>query len=222
MATPTGQWLVWHFCAWMQPVAIIMARADMVKSAPWISRLTMSEPETTLPAAPILIMWRRPAPTRALCTSIRPSVRGVPTWSEYSSGAAPVPPSEPSTMMKSGAIRSSHMALHMASTSVREPTQNLMPTGLPPESSRSWPMNRTISRGVRKAECEAGETQSSPTGTSRASAICGVTLAPGSTPPSPGLAPWESLMVMPLTSGRVAFSANRAGLNFPSGVRQPK
>jgi hypothetical protein len=33
---------------------------------------------------------------------MRPSVSGVPTWSEYSSGAAPVPPSLPSTTTKSG------------------------------------------------------------------------------------------------------------------------
>ena len=79
MATPTGQWFVWHFCAWMQPVAIIIPRADMVKSAPWIMRLTMSEPETTLPAAPMRIMCRSPVPTRALCTSMSPSVSGVPT-----------------------------------------------------------------------------------------------------------------------------------------------
>ena len=201
VATPTGHSLVWHFWAWMQPVAIIIARADMVKSAPWMRRLTMSEPVATLPAAPIFTMWRRPVPTSALWTSMRPSVSGVPMWSEYSSGAAPVPPSEPSTMMKSGAMRSSHMALHMASTSTREPTQNLMPIGLPPESSRSLPMKYTISRGVVKAEWDAGDRQSLSCGMSRASAISGVILEAGSMPPRPGLAPWDILMVMPLTSG---------------------
>src|SRR4051812_6723240 len=69
-----------------------------------MSRLTMSEPTATLPAAPIFTWSRRPTPTRALCTAMRPSVSGVPTWSEYSSGAAPVPPSLPSTTTKSGAL----------------------------------------------------------------------------------------------------------------------
>ena len=77
---------------------------------------------------------------------------------------------------------------------------SLKPVGLPPESSRSCPMNRTISRGVVNAECDAGEMQSTPSGTSRASEISAVTLEPGSTPPRPGLAPWDSLIVMPLTS----------------------
>ena len=222
VATPTGHSFVWHFCAWMHPVAIIIARADMVKSAPWIRRLTMSEPVATLPAAPSLIMWRRPVPTSALCTSMRPSVSGVPTRSEYSSGAAPVPPSEPSTMMKSGAIRSSQMALVMASTSTREPTQNLMPIGLPSESSRSCSMNLTISRGVRNAEWDAGDRQSLSIGISRASAISAEIFSLGSMPPRPGFAPWEILMVMPLTSGSSAFSANFSGLKVPSSLRQPK
>ena len=64
----------------------------------------MSMPVATLPLAPILIRSRRPVPTSALCTIIRPSVSGVPTWSSNSSGAAPVPPSAPSTTMKSGVM----------------------------------------------------------------------------------------------------------------------
>ena len=74
----------------------------------------------------------------------------MPTWSEYSTGAAPVPPSAPSTVMKSGVTPSSSIALQIASSSTREPTQSLKPVGLPPASSRRWPMNRTSSRGVEK------------------------------------------------------------------------
>ena len=77
----------------------------------------MSEPVATLPLAPSLIRPRRPAPTSALCTVIRPSVSGVPTWSAYSIGAAPVPPSAPSTMMKSGVVPSSTIALQIARNS---------------------------------------------------------------------------------------------------------
>ena len=55
VATPVGQALVWHFIAWMQPTANIIARADRVKSAPWMTRDTMSNPVTILPEAPILM-----------------------------------------------------------------------------------------------------------------------------------------------------------------------
>ena len=132
----------------MQPVAIIMPRAEAMKSAPWHMRLTMSKPVTILPVAPIFTRSRRPAPTSALCTRTRPSVNGMPTRSEYSSGAAPVPPSAPSTTMKSGVMSSSTIALQTARNSMREPAQILNPTGLPPLSSRMTPMNRTSSRGV--------------------------------------------------------------------------
>ena len=47
-------------------------------------------------------------------------------------------------------------------------------------------------------------------GTSRASAISAVTLAAGRMPPWPGLAPWETLISIILTCGRVAFLRNRS------------
>ena len=83
-------------------------------------------------------------------------------------------------------------------------------------------MKRTSSRGVVKALWLAGEMQSSPSGTPRALAISELTLAPGSTPPSPGLAPWESLMVTALTSGSRDFSRKAAGSKPPSASRVPK
>ena len=55
-----------------------------------------------LAAAPIRMRSRTPMPTSALWTKIRPSRIGMPRWSMNSSGAAPVPPSLPSTTMKSG------------------------------------------------------------------------------------------------------------------------
>ena len=76
---------------------------------------------------------------------------GVPTWSANSSGAAPVPPSAPSTMMKSGAVPSSSMALHTARNCRRDPTQSLNPAGLPPdELPHPCATKRTSSRGVEK------------------------------------------------------------------------
>ena len=149
----------------------------------------MSEPVATLPLTPIRIRSRRPQPTSALWSIISPSVSGVPTWSSYSAGAAPVPPSDPSTTMKSGVVSSSTIALQIASSSWRVPTQSLKPAGLPPASSRMWAMKRISSRGVENTLWPGGLTHVCPCGTLRVSAISLVTLAPGRTPPIPAWLP---------------------------------
>ena len=77
--------------------------------------------------------------------------------------------------------------------------QSLKPAGLPPDSRRIVAMNCIISIGLENAEWRDGEMQSTPTGTPRVTAISGLTLAPGSTPPWPGLAPWLSLSSTILT-----------------------
>jgi hypothetical protein len=59
---------------------------------------------------------------------------------------------------------------------------------------RNSPMNPIISSGFENAPWRAGEMQSRPTGTPRIAAISAETLAAGSTPPWPGLAPWLSLI----------------------------
>ena len=109
--------------------------------------------------------------------------RGVPE------GVDCISPSAPSTTMKSGVMPVCSIALTMPNHSQGWPTHSLKPTGLPPESSRKRSMKAIISSGVRKALCEDGEMQSTPSGTPRACAISGVTLAPGRMPPWPGLAP---------------------------------
>ena len=76
--------------------------------------------------------------------------------------------------------------------------------------------------GVENALCAAGETQSCHAGTPRASAISGVTLGAGSTPPWPGLAPWLSLISIIFTCGSRALAAKRCSSKLPSGWRQPK
>ena len=83
-------------------------------------------------------------------------------------------------------------------------------------------MNCSISTGVENALWLAGEMQSTPISTPRASAISCVTLGPGNTPPCPGLAPWLSLISIILTCGSVACCVNSSALNVPSGLRQPK
>ncbi len=117
-----------------------------------------------------------------------------------------MPPSPPSTTMKSGVMPVASIALTMPNNSHGWPIASLKPTGLPPESSRKRFTKAINSSGVEKAECRAGEMQSTPTGTPRACAISGVTLAPGSTPPWPGLAPCESLISIIFTWSDLAFS----------------
>ncbi len=111
----------------------------------------MSAAVTSLPLAPTRISSRIPAPTSVLWTRVRPSRSGAPIALENSSGAAPVPPSPPSTTMKSAWMPVSSMALTIAMNSRGSPMQILNPTGLPPDSSRSWAMNAVISRGVENA-----------------------------------------------------------------------
>ena len=86
----------------MQPIANMKPRAALTQSAPSAITATMSKALMILPLAPSLMRSRKPAPTSVLCTNSRPSRSGTPRWSENSSGAAPVPPSLPSTTMKSG------------------------------------------------------------------------------------------------------------------------
>ena len=116
----------------------------------------------------------------------------------------------------------STIAFTMPNHSQGWPMASLKPVGLPPERVRSLSTNCSSSMGVEKAECFAGEMQSTPTGTRRASAISGVTLAPGSTPPWPGLAPWESFTSIIFTWSEVALATKRSSLKRPASSRQPK
>ena len=87
----------------------------------------------TLPDAPIFTLSLNPAPLSALSTKTRPSRNGEPMLSENSVGAAPVPPSEPSTVMKSKFCPVSTIAFTIATNSQGWPMQSLMPTGLLPD-----------------------------------------------------------------------------------------
>lgn len=125
-------------------------------------------------------------------------------------------------MTKSGPIPVAMIALQIDRNSVRAPTHNLNPTGLPPESLRSVARNPTNSVGVWNALCDGGETTVCPTGTPRVAAISALTFAPGNTPPSPGLAPCDSFTEMALTDGSAALSAKATGSKRPSASRHPK
>ena len=99
---------------------------------------------------------------------------------------------------------------------------SLKPAGLPPDSRRSLAMKSIISIGVENAEWRDGEMQSTPIGTPRVAAISAVTLAAGSTPPWPGLAPWLSLISIILTCSLARARRSSRRQNVPSALRQPK
>jgi hypothetical protein len=64
--------------------------------------------------------------------------------------------------------------------------------------------------------------QSTPSGTPRVSAISADTFAAGSTPPSPGFAPWLSLTSSARTGALATSALSRSRSNRPSASRQPK
>ena len=96
--------------------------------------------------------------------------------------------------------------------------QSLKPVGLPPESFRIVAMNCIISIGVENAEWRDGEMQSTPSGTPRVAAISALTLAPGSTPPWPGLAPWLSLSSTILICSLLAIVREFLGAERAVGI----
>ena len=89
--------------------------------------------DRTLPEAMILMCSRRPEPMSIWLTKTSPSTRGMPNELLNSGGAAPVPPSDPSKVMKSGYIPVASMACTMDANSAGWPTQSLKPIGLPSE-----------------------------------------------------------------------------------------
>jgi len=61
--------------------------------------------------------------------------------------------------MKSGVTPSASIALQTASTSTREPTQSLKPTGFPSASSRSCATNMmSFTRGMKRRMCRRADT----------------------------------------------------------------
>ena len=85
----------------MQPIENINGLAILTQSAPNAQTCAISKAEITFPDAPILTLSLKFAPTNALSTNTIASLRGHPMWSVNSTGAAPVPPSAPSTVIKS-------------------------------------------------------------------------------------------------------------------------
>jgi hypothetical protein len=148
-------------------------------------------------------------------------LKGSDTWSLNTSGAAPVPPSPPSMVMKSTPRSPRAISRARSCQSCISPTADLIPTGRP-ETSASFSTKSSSSSAEEKAECAFGLMQVTPTGIRRIRAISGVTLAPGSTPPRPGLAPWLSLISIARTFAEATSSRKRSMLKRPRSSRQPK
>ena len=143
------------------------------------------------------------------------------TESAKTSGAAPVPPSPPSIVTRSTPRPVSAISRTSSCQNDRSPTADLIPTGSP-VSAASISTQSSIPSTSENSACRDGLTQSTPCGTPRVAAISAETLTPGSTPPSPGLAPWLSLTSSARTGADATVSLKRARSNRPFSSRQPK
>ena len=163
----------------------------------------------------------RPRRANSAYTRAKPSRNGSDTASVKISGDAPVPPSPPSIVTKSTPRSPSAIASVRSSQNARSPTADLMPTGSPVSAASSSTKSSSESTSSNSA-CRDGLRQSTPSGTPRVSAISRTPSAAGSTPPSPGLAPWLSLISSARTGAPATSSFSRGRLNRPSSSRQPK
>ncbi|CAM5577951.1 hypothetical protein RLIN73S_01712 [Rhodanobacter lindaniclasticus] len=175
-----------------------------------------------LPEQITLMRWRRPRRISVFTSSGSASCSGSPTPSISVCGAAPVPPSEPSTMMKSGALSMPRWSTSSHSCSIQSmpPNTALKPVGLP-VSSRIWVIASISCGTLAMSRWRFGLCESSPTGMPRIAAISSVTLAPGSRPPMPGSAPWPSLMLTIFTCLCAQIAVSLSSSSLPSGVRTP-
>eukprot|EP00955_Chlamydomonas_euryale_P046641 353460-Chlamydomonas_euryale.AAC.20 len=96
-ATPTGQLLVWHTRAMMQPVAIIAAVPKPYSSAPNAADMRMSRPLRTPPSTRSTTRSRSSLAVSTWCASAKPISMGPPACLIDEMGDAPVPPSWPET-----------------------------------------------------------------------------------------------------------------------------
>ena len=222
MATPVGQVFLWQSKAWIQPRENIIPLALAHKSAPRDNFFRISIPFKILPEATILISFFKLNPIKASTTKTKASRKGIPTELVYSKGAAPVPPSPPSTVIKSGVRPVSCITLQRLINSSFLPIQSLIPIGFPPDNSRKCVTNPIISWAVVKAEWTGGESTWVCGLTPRPSAISGVFLFAGNIPPWPGFAPCDNLISIILTFSFFDFCSNKSALKVPSSFLQPK
>ena len=141
-------------------MAIIIVLAALTTSAPAAIFASKSKLDAVFPDAIIFILSLRPTPTRALWTILTPSKQIKPKRLLNSTGAAPVPPSAPSTVIKSGVIPVANIALQILRNSAGLPIHNLKPMGLPPLKLRNCSIKLSKSLGDVHSGLIAGEMQS--------------------------------------------------------------
>ena len=137
--------------SWIQPTANMNPRAEFAQSAPIERARAMSKAVTSLPLAP-----------RHTCSAQASSAQGIVNkdkafieWHAHMIGkfkrCGPVPPSLPSTTMKSGHIPVSQHRLDDAHKFPPMTDAQLEANRLPPLSWRKLAINSIISIGVPKA-----------------------------------------------------------------------
>jgi len=221
VATPTGQRPVWQRWAWMQPMDSIASRATETMSQPSAKAHSAVSGRPSLPDPMKTTSSVMPARANAAYTREKPILNGSATWSVKASGPAPVPPSPPSTVTKSTPRPVSAMRPASSSQNASSPTADLMPTGRP-VASASISTKSIRPSTSEKAEWPGGLTQSRPASTPRICAMVGVTLAAGSIPPRPGLAPCDSLISSARTGAPSSVRRRCSRLKCPASSRQPK
>lgn len=119
-----GQVFLLHCKAWMQPSANIKPRAEVTKSAP-----AHKAQATSVGFMRLCRLWF----INTFSTTGKASLSGKPTLSISDMGAAPVPPSPPSRVIKSGADSSprSLISAHSLFSQSHQLATVLKPTGLP-------------------------------------------------------------------------------------------
>src|SRR5690625_1264131 len=115
----------------MQPMDSIASRATARRSQPSASATTALSASPSLPEPMKTTLSVSRASAKIEYTRGKPTRNGSDTESLKVSGAAPVPPSPPSTVMKSTPRRPSAMVAARSCQNCRSPTADLIPTGSP-------------------------------------------------------------------------------------------
>ena len=149
-----------------------------------------SRPVLSCPSACSRTRLRRSFRTSVCCASAMPSSNGSPAPLRPVHAAAPVPPSPPEM------TRWSALALTTPAAITPTPTSDTSFTDTSPwrlAFFRSW-ISWARSSIESMSWCGGGEMRPTPSVVPRHSAMYAETLCPGSSPPSPGLAPCAILI----------------------------
>ena len=201
VATPVGHRSVWQRWAWMQPMESIASRPTLTRSHPRAMAAARSRAGRACRADEHRAVGDAALGEGAVDAGEAPAERQRHVVGEDERRGAGAALAAVDGDEVGAAAGGGHARLR-SSQKACSPTADLMPTGSPVASAMRS-MNSSMPSTSWKAVCPAGLLQSTPTGMPRMAAISGVTLAPGSMPPRPGLAPWLSLISMARTGAVV-------------------